>query len=285
MEPPIRLRYGYASDRGLRRELNEDSLVASGPVFAIADGMGGHEAGEVASGICVRILSTHPLLASVPAALSAGDLQEVLAEADAAIRTIAGSRAGTTVSGVVLVEEMGNPYWLVFNIGDSRTYRLNQGGLEQISVDHSEVQEMVDAGRITAAEALIHPRRNVVTQALGTGPPARADFWMLPVEEGDRMLLCSDGLSGEVDEGQIVEILTAVKRPQDAADALIQAALRQGGRDNVSVIIIDASYGHDEDPAVDTDPETDEAEEITIPRPVVSGADREPEPRAGEERP
>lgn len=289
-DPPlpmaVRLRYGHASDRGLRRELNEDSLVASDPVFAIADGMGGHEAGEVASGICVRTLRTHALLASTPAALSAADLQGILTEADSSIRSITFSRAGTTVSGVVLVEEMGNPYWLVFNVGDSRTYRSNQGALEQISVDHSEVQELVDSGQITAAEAFIHPRRNVVTRALGTGPMAEADFWMLPVEEGDRMLLCSDGLCGEVDEGTIVEILNTTNNPQDATDSLIQAALRTGGRDNVSVIVIDASYSDEEVPtAADPEPETDEVEETTIPKPISAAAAAESDVPAKEETP
>lgn len=279
----IRLNYGSATDRGLRRELNEDSLVVSERVFAIADGMGGHEAGEVASGICAQTLRTHQLLVSNPAGITAADLQDILFEADSAIRRITGSRAGTTVSGVVLVEEMGNPYWLVFNVGDSRTYRLYQGGLEQISVDHSEVQELVDSGQITAAEALIHPRRNVVTRALGTGPAAEADFWMLPVDEGDRMLLCSDGLSGEVDEGKIVEILTSLDSPQDATDALIQAALRTGGRDNISVIVIDAAQAPEEVPSANPGTGTEEAEETTIPRPIVSAGDAEPGTPAGED--
>lgn len=275
----LRLECGYGSDRGLRRELNEDSLVASNPVFAIADGMGGHEAGEVASGVCVRTVGKHRLFSETPAKISAGDLQDVLLEADSAIRTITEARAGTTVTGVVLVEEMGNPYWLVFNVGDSRTYRMSQGAMEQISVDHSEVQEMIDAGRITAAEALIYPRRNVVTRALGTGPVAAADFWMLPVEEGDRILLCSDGLSGEVSDQQIVDILTTINNPQDAADALIQAALRSGGRDNVTVIVIDASNMNDDDGRLATAPRSgaeDEAEETTIPRPIVAAADTQP---------
>ena len=133
------------------------------------------------------------------------------------------------------------PYWLVFNVGDSRTYRLSQGDFAQVSVDHSEVQELVDAGFITAAEALTHPRRHVVTRALGTGTDTEADFWLVPVEEGDRILVCSDGLSGELSDEQIHRALSTLRHPQDAVDSLIQAALRSGGRDNITVVVVDAS--------------------------------------------
>ncbi|HEX9225390.1 MAG TPA: protein phosphatase 2C domain-containing protein, partial [Arthrobacter sp.] len=136
----LRLSCGYGTDRGLRREMNEDSFIASDPVFAVADGMGGHEAGEIASGICVRTLAGIPQLASGARDATAGVVQEYLLMADEGIREATGSRAGTTLSGVVVVEQMGAPYWLVLNIGDSRTYRLSQGKLSQISVDHSEVQ-------------------------------------------------------------------------------------------------------------------------------------------------
>jgi serine/threonine protein phosphatase PrpC len=141
----IRLSYGYGTDRGLRRELNEDSFIASDPVFAVADGMGGHEAGEIASGLCVRTLGSAPQLATGARTASAADLHECILEADARIRNATGARAGTTLSGVVVVEQLGLPYWLVMNIGDSRTYRLSQGQFQQVSVDHSEVQELVDA--------------------------------------------------------------------------------------------------------------------------------------------
>lgn len=234
------LSYGYGTDRGLRRELNEDSFIASDPVFAVADGMGGHEAGEIASGLCVRTLGSFPQLASGVRTATAGELQECLLAADARIRSATGARAGTTLSGVVVVEQMGLPYWLVMNIGDSRTYRLSQGEFAQISVDHSEVQEMVDAGSITAEEANVHPRRHVVTRALGTGDETEADFWLLPIQEGDRILVCSDGLTGELSDDHIFRVLSTVGHPQDAVDALVQAALRSGGRDNVTVVVVDA---------------------------------------------
>src|SRR5688500_3619937 len=246
-KPGVTLSCGYGTDRGLRRELNEDSFIASDPVFAVADGMGGHEAGEVASGMCVRALATLPQLATGERTATASVVQQYLAMADDSIRTATGSRAGTTLTGVVVVEQMGIPYWLVMNIGDSRTYRLSQSRLEQVSVDHSEVQEMVDTGEITAEQATVHPRRHVVTRALGTGDETEADYWLLPIEEGDRIMVCSDGLNGELTDDQMFDILTAFPNPQEAVDQLIQAALRSGGRDNVTVIVVDARNVLNED--------------------------------------
>jgi len=241
----LQLRCGFGTDRGLRRELNEDSLLARDPIFAVADGMGGHEAGEVASRECINVLDRQPFLAPGSRAATAGGLAQALREADASIRELANAQAGTTVSGVVLVEERSVPYWLVFNVGDSRTYLLSQGSFGQVSVDHSQVQEMVEAGVITPAEALVHPRRHVVTRALGTGASTEADYWLVPVEEGDRILVCSDGLSGEVGDEQIHRALGAGGHPQEIVDGLIHAALRSGGRDNVSVIVLEATNVHD----------------------------------------
>ncbi len=234
------LSVGYGTDRGLRRELNEDSYIASDPVFAVADGMGGHEAGEIASGMCVRALAAIPQLATGERSVTASVLQEYLVRADSSIREATGARAGTTLAGAVIVEQMGMPYWLVMNIGDSRTYRLSQGKFEQVSVDHSEVQELVDAGEITPEQALVHPRRHVVTRALGTGNETEADYWLLPARDGDRILVCSDGLTGELADEDIFQILSKVEDPQLAADELIRAALGNGGRDNITVIVVDA---------------------------------------------
>jgi serine/threonine protein phosphatase PrpC len=264
----LRLSVGYGTDRGLRREMNEDSFIAADPVFAVADGMGGHEAGEVASGICVRTLAQIPQLASGERDATAGVVQEYLLMADESIREATGSRAGTTLSGVVVVEQMGVPYWLVLNIGDSRTYRLSQGKFSQVSVDHSEVQELVDAGQISQAQAAVHPRRHVVTRALGTGDETEADYWLLPIEEGDRLLVCSDGLNGELDDDHICTILRSRTDPQAAVDELIQAALRSGGRDNVTCIVLDASNVTDDDGAAQTMPRSAAAaeDEDTLPR-------------------
>ncbi|WP_104055282.1 MULTISPECIES: PP2C family serine/threonine-protein phosphatase [unclassified Arthrobacter] len=245
--PGLELRavFGYASDRGLRREQNEDSLIAADPVFAVADGMGGHEAGEVASSICVRTLGEAAFVGEHLPKVGADELRALLREADTRIREATGGRAGTTVTGAVLVSGDGVPCWLVFNVGDSRTYRLTGGALEQITVDHSEVQELVDMGQITPDEALIHPRRHVVTRALGTGSDTQADYWLIPVEPGDRLLVCSDGLTGEVSDGQLQQILSSVANPQDACAAMVQAALRSGGRDNITVLVVDVETANE----------------------------------------
>lgn len=284
----LSLSYGYGTDRGLRRELNEDSFIASDPVFAVADGMGGHEAGEIASGMCVRALAAMPQLATGERSVTAAVIQQYLMKADDSIREATGARAGTTLTGVVVVEQMGMPYWLVLNIGDSRTYRLSQGQFAQVSVDHSEVQELVDAGEITPEEATVHPRRHVVTRALGTGDETEADYWLLPVEEGDRILVCSDGLNAELTDEHMFRILSTVGHPQDAVDALIQAALRNGGRDNVTVIVVDARNVMNDGGIATTAPRpgSDAEDEITLPRsqvvdaarPETSGEDESEEP-------
>jgi protein phosphatase len=272
----LSLSYGYGTDRGLRRELNEDSFIASDPVFAVADGMGGHEAGEIASGMCVRALAAMPQLATGERSVTAAVLQQYLLRADSSIREVTGARAGTTLTGAVVVEQMGMPYWLVVNIGDSRTYRLSQGHFAQVSVDHSEVQELVDAGEITPEQATVHPRRHVVTRALGTGEETEADYWLLPVEEGDRILVCSDGLTGELTDDHLFRILSTVAHPQDAVDALIQAALRNGGRDNVTVIVVDAKNVMNDAGIATTAPRpaASAEEEVTLPRSGIVDASR-----------
>lgn len=272
----LSLSYGYGTDRGLRRELNEDSFIASDPVFAVADGMGGHEAGEIASGMCVRALAAMPQLATGERSVTASVLQQYLLRADSSIRDVTGARAGTTLTGAVVVEQMGMPYWLVMNIGDSRTYRLSQGNFAQVSVDHSEVQELVDAGEITPEQAAVHPRRHVVTRALGTGDETEADYWLLPVEEGDRILVCSDGLNAELTDEHIFRILSTVGHPQDAVDALIQAALRNGGRDNVTVIVVDAKNVMNDAGIAVTAPRrpADAEQEVTLPRAQIVDASR-----------
>jgi protein phosphatase len=226
--------------------------------------------------MCVRALAAMPQLATGERSVTAAVLQQYLLRADSAIREATGARAGTTLTGAVVVEQMGMPYWLVLNIGDSRTYRLSQGQFAQISVDHSEVQELVDAGEITPEQATVHPRRHVVTRALGTGDETEADYWLLPVEEGDRILICSDGLTGELTDDHIFRILSTVGHPQDAVDALIQAALRNGGRDNVTVIVVDARNVMNDAGIATTAPRpaADAETEATLPRAEVVDAGR-----------
>lgn len=261
---PFRLNYGFGSHRGLRRQLNEDSLVVTGNLFAVADGMGGHEAGEVASRICVETLAAG--VKEVQDDLTAEDLQDLMVRADEAIREASGARAGTTLAGVAIVREHQGLYWMVFNVGDSRVYRLSEDEFSQVSVDHSEVQEMVDRGYISQAEAQHHPRRHVITRALGTGEAPDADFWMLPVHDGDRLMICSDGLTTEVEDERIRQELQSRHTAQDAVDGLIGLALRGGGRDNITVVVVDVEDSAAESERNDTSPRDGEERGTTRPR-------------------
>ncbi|PRA13448.1 serine/threonine protein phosphatase [Arthrobacter sp. MYb211] len=248
-EPPVALslsiRHGQATDRGLRRAVNEDSILATESLFAVADGMGGHEAGEIASSLCVQTLEAGYQLAG--GVLAAEQIQSLVLEADQVVTQIAAGRGGTTLTGAAVVYEQNQAHWLIFNVGDSRTYRLSREGLEQVTVDHSEVQELVQRGQLEESLAAQHPRRHVITRALGMGSDNRADYWLLPVRSEERLLICSDGLSSELADPEIQQILTRLQDPQQAAEELIQAALRAGGRDNVSVIVADVHSGQNYD--------------------------------------
>ena len=243
------LRAGAATDVGRVRTHNEDSLLARGPVFVVADGMGGHAAGEVASRIVVETMAE---LADRPG-LRAEDVVAALALANQRIlesvaRHPEQTGMGTTATGLVVVTAGGSDHWAVFNVGDSRVYRYVAGELSLVTVDHSEVREMVDAGLITEEEATRHPLRNVVTRSLGTEAAPTPDVWVFPPNPAERFVICSDGLSNELGARQISGIVGSVDDPQQAADELVAAAVRAGGRDNVSVIVValDAGGGGDD---------------------------------------
>ncbi|UYO96693.1 protein phosphatase 2C domain-containing protein [Microbacterium sp. M28] len=230
---------GASSHTGRRRSLNEDAYLASAPVFLVADGMGGHEAGERASAAVVDAFS--PLIGRP--ALVLDDVRRALGDAKDAVEALSSEstgRAGTTLSGVVLAAVDGMGYWLVLNIGDSRTYRLADGELEQITVDHSVVQELIEAGELTVEESATDHRRNIITRAIGAGSTGDADYWMFPAELGDRILICSDGLSSEISDDDIREIVFVESDPQRAADVLVSRAVSAGGRDNVTAVVVDA---------------------------------------------
>jgi protein phosphatase len=252
------LAWGAATHAGRVRSDNEDTFVAEPLVFLVADGMGGHQAGEVASAIAATTLRDRLSAgaASVDVAVAS------VVEANAAIFQNAHTNLdqrgmGTTVTAMVVVPDGGSgPRLAVLNVGDSRTYVSRSGRLRRVTIDHSYVQELVSTGHISEVEARNHPRRNIVTRALGIEPSVRVDTWVLPFVRGDRYVLCSDGLVDEVDDDQIAEILAVHASPQAAAEALVEAALHNGGRDNVTVVVVDALEG-DEPPAADADLEID----------------------------
>ncbi|MDO8105783.1 protein phosphatase 2C domain-containing protein [Isoptericola sp. b441] len=243
----MRTTWGSATDCGPFRRLNEDALFACPPLFVVADGMGGHDAGEVAARIAVEEAGRLADRRTV----AADDVHLVVREISARVRGAApaGRTMGTTFAGVGVAHHHGAAYWLVFNIGDSRVYRYAGGELDQISVDHSVVQELVDRGVIAPDEALHHPDRHVITRAIGTGPDAEPDYWLIPVGPADRMLVCTDGLTEELAGGEIAALLGSVADPQAAAEQLVDEAVRRGSRDNVTAIVIDVVTLHAGDDA------------------------------------
>lgn len=364
MRENMRIHGDALTDIGLRRAVNEDAVLTGGSIFAVADGMGGHEAGDLASRLCIQTL------ADIAVNLTDSDTdrlphaREVLTQverADVAIRSAIGARGGTTLcalaliraepgggnwpgaspeatprsnpaatpmahpeantqefsaksftaqqrnpendlrrvdpragedftspSGIflgalnsavsrtpepttdvlpyvpatpeaaaasnpVLAADLAQPVYLdtseaheqlqlmLVNVGDSRGYRLRDGVLTQLTLDHSAVQELIDAGSITEAEARVHPQRNLITRALGAGGNSVPDAQFHALVPGDRYLLCSDGLTGEVEHERIQEILNGSAERGVALKQLVEAALASGGRDNISVLIIDVS--------------------------------------------
>lgn len=267
----VQVGHGAATHAGLRGRANEDAYLAAAPVFVVADGMGGHESGARASAAVVAEFQAFVGSSSV----TNSEVRAAIARARSSVDALAtGQRAaGTTLTGVVLTQVGDAGYWLALNIGDSRTYRWARGRLEQISIDHSVVQELVDAGQMDAGTAARHVRRNEITRAIGAGSAGEADFWMLPAESGDRILVCSDGLSTELDDERIARILAEEREPQDAATRLVHEALLHGGRDNVTVIVVDALGDADE--LYDTVPaggRSDDADIETRPRAAAGGS-------------
>ena len=267
----MQIHWGMATDAGGRRPANEDAVLARPPVFVVADGMGGHARGDMASATVVAELEP---LAETTRPLRPEDIADALRRAGERIREVMtgdDSVAGTTVAGAVLTEQDGEPFWLVFNVGDSRIYRCTHGQLEQVSVDHSLVQEMVDSGTISRAEARRHPQRNVITRAVGTGRTPQIDFWMLRAGGPDMLVLCSDGLFGELEDAEIAEVLGAAGHPQEAAATLLDRAVQGGGaNDNVSVIVVAA--GHDDAVADRTERRGESDEGSTLPRTEAGAA-------------
>jgi serine/threonine protein phosphatase PrpC len=235
----IAVSWGSATETGPRRN-NQDALLAEPPVFLVADGMGGHAAGELASAIVVETFETLVGTDHVAPAV----VSELIERANEAIlRSVDADPSrrgmGTTLVGLVMVSNGEADYWLLANLGDSRLYRFAHGELTQLTVDHSYVQELVDAGRIGADEARWHPQRNIVTRVLGSHQKPDADYWLFAPEPGDRYLLCSDGVCGELEDPDIAGFLADVADPGQAAAVLVRAALVAGGRDNATGIVID----------------------------------------------
>lgn len=251
-EQLLELAWGAGTDVGLRRAANEDSLLAMPGLFAVADGLGGHAAGDVASAAAVTNLErVAKSRARSGAILEAGDVLAALRAASAEIvKATRGALhgSGTTVTGIGVVAHEGVPALQVFNLGDSRVYAFRGHELDQLTIDHSYVQELVDLGQITPEQAEVHPDGNIITRALGFGEMPAIDRWLLHPVVGDRFLICSDGLTRELTNSTIGVLLGMGAGPDDTVRALIDAAVAAGGRDNVTVVVLDVIAAPDAAP-------------------------------------
>lgn len=229
------LSWAARSDVGLVRPHNEDSFLVRAPLFAVCDGMGGHAAGEVASSIAVRTIAE-----MTPAHATDVDLGAAVEAANASIIGAADSGEGKPGMGCTATAAIiEGTRMVVAHVGDSRIYILHAGTLVRITRDHSYVEELVDAGEITADEARVHPSRSIITRALGSDPDMYADHFTLDVEKGDRIIICSDGLSSMIPDSDIEGLACTSPTPKECTDRLVGAALAEGGHDNVTVVTID----------------------------------------------
>ncbi|MGI9118820.1 MAG: protein phosphatase 2C domain-containing protein [Acidimicrobiales bacterium] len=250
------LRFGAATDTGKVRANNQDAVLVAEPMFAVADGMGGHAAGEIASEVAVESLQ-----ASAPSNLE--DLVMAVRQANRAVwERAAGDPElrgmGTTLCAIALVPAQdsedsedseaglgteaggtGGDQIIVVNVGDSRVYQFHDGDITQVTDDHSLVEDLVREGRLSQEEARTHPQRNILTRVLGNEPDVEVDSWELVPQRGDRYLLCSDGLFNEVDDDRLASVLRRLDDPEDAAHELVSLANQGGGRDNISVVVVD----------------------------------------------
>jgi serine/threonine protein phosphatase PrpC len=245
------LRSGSASDVGRVRSVNEDLALESPTLFAVADGMGGHAGGEVASRTAIEALqrefARHPSAEGLAGAVRQANLAVYeRSQEDAELRGM-----GTTLTAAALVATDEGDRLVMANVGDSRSYRFHHGELIQLSHDHSVAEELVDRGELSEAEAAIHPHRHILTRALGVSDEVDIDLWQMTPEAGDRYVLCSDGLTNELPEGRIAKVLSSVPDPQEAAETLVRLANEHGGSDNITVVVLDVVVG--ETPSGDGD--------------------------------
>ncbi|MFM8856069.1 MAG: Stp1/IreP family PP2C-type Ser/Thr phosphatase [Actinomycetota bacterium] len=256
----IRGRAGASTHVGQVRMGNEDAYVVLDGLYVVADGMGGHSAGEVASAIAVKTLaeihtSTQPGLNTperVAEAISTANTAIFLESLDDSEK----AGMGTTLTALVVTDPSAHQV-VIANIGDSRTYRWRDGQFQQVTVDHSHVQTLVERGAISAAEARTHYQRNIVLRALGIDSSIDIDLFPIEVRDGDRFILCSDGLVDEADDSEIENEVRLRSEPQQLADSLVNLANAHGGRDNITVVVVDFSVVDDPSAATRNGVETE----------------------------
>lgn len=227
--------YGSRTEIGNVREHNEDSLTVLPPLFAVADGMGGHEAGEVASEITINTLNDLAPQSADAEALARAVVAANLNVIKAPSQGVGREGMGTTLTAAILEKER----LVIAQVGDSRAYLLHNGSLQQLTRDHSLMADMIEAGQLTEAEARVHPNRSVITRAIGSDPHMQPDLYELNVETGDRLLLCSDGICSMIEDHEIASIMRQAPSAQSCADQLVEAALAAGGFDNATAVVVD----------------------------------------------
>lgn len=229
--------FGSRTDIGCLRDHNEDSLIVAPPLFVVADGMGGHAAGEVASEIAVDVLAER-----APKHPDGEQLARAVEDANRAVIQAAREGRGREGMGTTMTAAMLEGERLVIaQVGDSRAYLLHQGTLQQLTRDHSLMADMIEAGQLTPEEARTHPNRSVITRALGSDEHLHPDIYEINVETGDRLLVCSDGLSTMLRDADIEHTLCRIQDPQRCATQLVNEAISAGGHDNVTVIVADVT--------------------------------------------
>jgi protein phosphatase len=267
----MKIKVGVASDIGRARQRNEDAYVASHPLYAVADGMGGHRGGQEASRMAVKILTDNAKGGHDRIAGAVRRANEAVYERSSEDEALSGM--GTTITALLA---NGDEIHLA-HVGDSRAYLLRDGEMQMLTEDHTLVQRMVIEGRLTAEQAQDHPQRSILTRALGVEQDVKVDEAMVLMREGDRLLLCTDGLTGMIEDEDVKDILEADADPQRVADRLVEAANRAGGLDNITVLVLDF--------VADGAEQTTQAPEAAPPVPAPPAEPAPPKRRARPERP
>lgn len=258
----LSLSWGAATDQGRVRTTNQDAMHTDSGLFAVADGMGGHQGGEVAANIAVRTLSSakHDSLEN---------FESAFVEANRVVHQTALNKPnlhgmGTTLTAIAVLGAADSRHFAIANVGDSRIYRFNGAEFEQLTLDHSYVAELVRREEITEADAATHPYRNMLTRAIGVHSEVQVDSWRLTPKEGDRFILCSDGLTNELSDTELMKHLLKNPLASNAAKALVRAANMHGGRDNTTVVVINVNIENIQTSESDTGTQVNEKQSNSL---------------------
>lgn len=254
----LRLAWGGATDQGRIRANNQDAMYADSALFVVADGMGGHQGGEVAANLAVRTVAKADRE-------GLAQLRDAITEANQVVHETAIEQPelhgmGTTLTALAVSREAESPQFVILNVGDSRIYRHRNSQLEQLTEDHSYVAELMRRGELDEDAAAVHPYRNMLTRAIGVHAEVEIDDWVLDPVAGDRFILCSDGVTNELDDSEIAEQLTLGQDPSATAKALVGLANDRGGRDNSTVLIVDVHVELVDSTDEDLPPEDDDSQ-------------------------